>query len=180
MAAHEDQESVLAALASADLRERERAEGRYTEAARLLAEQADPELRAAFAREDDSLEIILGHWDIDLGWHMGLAGLTYMECMATTASLNGEQPWEIARSDAMLSRRRRRMGETVPVEEVYKYLSVSARKLQIRFGQGERPGALLPAEDKKLPSWDEHFGRQVEGDQVFFEGEDPDPESFID
>lgn len=130
VAAHEDPAQVLAAIESADRRE----QGHYTQAARLVAEEAPPELREALAR-DDRIEVILGWWDVELGWHQGLAGLTYMECVATTLSLNDLKPWEIALHEDMLSRRRRKMGETVPVATVDKYLREAERKLRGLFGQ---------------------------------------------
>jgi len=130
---HDDSESAEAAIESAYLRQQAAEEGWFTEAARLLAEQASPELRAAFARAD-CLDVILGVWNEDEGWHQGLAGLTYMESRATRLSLNGLEPWEIANHEDMLSRRRRRTGETMPVEEVYKYHSISAIKLRQLFG----------------------------------------------
>jgi hypothetical protein len=130
---HDDVESVEAAIETAALREQAAQEGWFTEAARLLAEKASPELRAAFARPD-CLEVILGSWSEEEGWHVGLAGLTYMESKATRLSLNGLELWEIANHDDMLSKRRRRVGETVPVETVYRYVWTSARKLRELFG----------------------------------------------
>jgi hypothetical protein len=166
VAAYADHAGVVTAFESADLRETARAAGHYTEAARLLAESADPELRAAFARAD-CLEVILGSWDVDLGWHEGMSKLTYMECIATTLSLNGLQPWEIANHEDMLSKRRRRVGETVPVENVYKYLSVSAGKLAGLFGQRTAAETLVqpesPEATEEVP-WDEALERFAFGD----------------
>ncbi len=132
VSSHEDPVAVLAALETADLREEARAQGWFTEAARLLSEEAAPELRAAFARED-CLEIVLGYMDVELGWHVGLAGLTYHEYVVTTLSLKGEEAWEIARNEEMLSRRRRRMGETLAVKTIDNLMALSAGKLRSLF-----------------------------------------------
>ncbi len=130
---HDDQDSVEAAIETAYLREQAAAEGWFTEAARLLAEQASPELRAAFARPD-CLEVILGSWEVETGWREGMAGLKYPESKATRLSLNGLEAWEIAAHEDMLSKRRRRMGETLAVKTIDNYLDTAAAKLRQLFG----------------------------------------------
>lgn len=152
----DDEESAEMAIQSALLREQARAEGWFTEAARLLAEQAAPELQAAFARPD-KLDVILGVWGEEEGWRPGLAGLSYAESKATRLSLNGLEAWEIAKHDEMLSRRRQRAGETLAVKTVDGHLRSAALKLQKLFMTTRKlnePGLVDEDEDEEI----DYFG----------------------
>jgi len=195
--AGDDQDSVEAAIETAYLREQAAAEGWFTEAARLLAEQASPELRAAFAAAD-SVDRILGVWEAESGWHVGMGGLTFEESKATRLSLNGLEDWEIAKHDDMLSKRRRRMGETVPVATIYRYLWTSAKKLRQLFGTTaeilngrEEPSTPRQPEPPRVTEfrwsqrawpapWEEDPDAEVLGPEDAEDEENPSGEPWLD